>query len=132
MFRRRIYAQGFTILAMIAGSAYYEGDRAKRKQHDGLVEEKRKKDKHEAWLRELEVRDQEEQELRAMRDRLIKGRTAEKQQHSEMEKRAIESTQRKNAGQDRGGFGEIRSVLEASEQRPGRILASVQELWNGR
>jgi hypothetical protein len=133
MFRRRIYAQGFTILAMIAGSAYWEGDRVKRKQYDGLVDEKKTKEKHEAWLRELEIRDEEEQELRRMRNRLIKGKTAERQNYSEGERRALEDQQKKEAGQPKGGVGEVRSVLEKCERRgQGRVLAAVQELWQGR
>ena len=63
MFRRRIYAQGFTILAMVGGSVYWEGDRSKRRQYDALVDEKKKKEKHEAWIKELEVREEEEKEL---------------------------------------------------------------------
>ncbi|EME48847.1 hypothetical protein DOTSEDRAFT_67791 [Dothistroma septosporum NZE10] len=133
MFRRRIYAQGFTILAMLAGSAYWEGDRGKRKEYDVLVEEKKKKDKHEAWLRELEVRDQEEQELRAIRDRLMKGRVAEKQQYSESEKRTLENRQKKQAGQDKGGFGEVRSALEESERRRSvKVLETVADLLERR
>lgn len=105
----------------------------KRKEFDGLVEEKKTKEKHEAWLRELEIRDEEEQELRRMRDRLIKGKTAEKQQYSEHERRALEDQQKKDAGQPKGGFGEARSVLEECESRGrGKILAAVQELWHGR
>ncbi|EMC94477.1 hypothetical protein BAUCODRAFT_48025, partial [Baudoinia panamericana UAMH 10762] len=60
MFRRRIYAQGLTILAVVGGSAYWETDRKKRAEYDTLVEDKRKKEKHEAWLRELEAREEEE------------------------------------------------------------------------
>ncbi|SMQ49578.1 unnamed protein product [Zymoseptoria tritici ST99CH_1A5] len=133
MFRRRIYAQGFTLLAMIAGSAYWEGDRKKRKQYDGLVEEKKTKEKHEAWLRELEIRDEEEQELRKMRNRLMQSKTAERMNLTEAEKRSIENKQKQEAGQPKGGFGEVRSVLEDSESKgQGRIFAAAQELWRGR
>lgn len=118
---------------MIAGSAYWEGDRVKRKEFDGLIEEKKTKEKHEAWLKELEIRDEEEQELRKMRNRLIKGKTAEQQLYSEEERRVLEDQQKKEAGQPKGGFGEVRSVLEECEsRRQGRILAAVQELWQGR
>lgn len=111
MFRRRIYAQGFTILAMVAGSAYWESDRAKRKQYEGLVDEKRKKEKHEAWIRELEARDEEEQELRKVRDRII----------------SENQTRKKNA-QD-----EVKSVLEACEERrEGPVVEAVRRLWEGR
>ncbi|CAK4033924.1 Respiratory supercomplex factor 1, mitochondrial [Lecanosticta acicola] len=132
MFRRRIYAQGFTILAMVMGSAYWEGDRAKRKQFNELSEEKRKKEKHESWLRELEIREEEEQELRQMRDRLIKARTAEKQDFSEKEKRAVEAKEKKDMGQPKGGFGEVKSVLEDSEKKSGSILEAARSLWQGK
>ncbi|KAJ9627012.1 Respiratory supercomplex factor 1, mitochondrial [Taxawa tesnikishii (nom. ined.)] len=74
MFRRRIYAQGFTILAMVGGSAYWESDRAKRKQYEGLLDDKKRQEKRDAWIKELEARDAEEEELRRMRDRMIRGR----------------------------------------------------------
>lgn len=110
MFRRRIYAQGFTILAMVAGSAYWESDRAKRKQYEGLVDEKKKKEKHEAWLRELEARDQEETELRKLRDKIIS-----------------EGQQRKNKQ------NEVKSVLEqCEERRDGPVMDAVRRLWEGR
>jgi len=109
MFRRRIYAQGFTILAMVAGSAYWESDRAKRKQYEGLVDEKKKKEKHEAWLRELEARDEEEQELRKLRDKIIA------------------ESQKKNKQT------EIKSVLETSEERrEGPVLMAARRLWESR
>ncbi|GAM89425.1 hypothetical protein ANO11243_074630 [Dothideomycetidae sp. 11243] len=71
MFRRRIYAQFFTIVAMLAGSAYWESDRAKRKQYDELLDEKKRKEKHEQWIKELEVRDAEDQEIREERQRML-------------------------------------------------------------
>lgn len=109
MFRRRIYAQGFTILAMVAGSAYWESDRAKRKQYEGLVDEKKKKEKHEAWLRELEARDEEEQELRKIRDKII-GESKSKNKQEE-----------------------VKSVLEACEERrEGPVMAAARRLWESR
>lgn len=138
MFRRRIYAQGFTLLAMVGGSVYWEGDREKRQQFDKLVEEKKKKEKHEAWIKELEIRDEEEQELRRMRDRLIKGSAAEKQKFKEGEKRAVEKDIREDAGQgknggEKGGLGEVRSALEAGEGSGavGPVMRAVRELWEG-
>ena len=128
MFRRRIYAQGFTILAMVAGSAYWEGDRQKRGQFNELVEDKKKKEKHEAWLKELEARQEEEDELQRIREKMIAGRVAEKR--GEMERRKAEAEFKEEKGENRGGLGEIRSALEASETRP--ILAAVQSWWDSR
>lgn len=127
MFRRRIYAQGFTILAMLGGSAYWESDRAKRGQFDELTEEKRRKEKKDAWIRELEVREQEEEELRRMRDRMIQGRAAEKVG-------LAEGTARKAEADSKGGpQSKIQSVLEAGEGRmEGPIMMAVRNLWQAR
>ncbi|EDN98250.1 hypothetical protein SS1G_13108 [Sclerotinia sclerotiorum 1980 UF-70] len=68
MFRARIYAQGFTLLAMVAGSMYWDSDRKKRKEFEGVLAEQKAKEKNEAWIKELEARDEEEKEMRRMRD----------------------------------------------------------------
>lgn len=122
MFRRRIYAQGFTILAMVAGSVYWENDRAKRKQFDGLIQQKKEKEKHEAWLRELEIRDQEEQELRRMRDDLIKGRTAE-------DRRRRTEQGDNTAGQSATSNG---SSDSGDSKSGGSVLSAVSGLWPGK
>ena len=132
MFRRRIYAQGFTIMAMFAGSIYWEGDRQKRGQYNELLEDKKKKDKHELWLKELEAREEEEQHMRQMRDRMITARVAEKTKMSEGEKRGVEKKTKESLGQDKGGLGEVRSVLEASERRSGPVMEALWEVWERR
>jgi ribosomal protein S11 len=68
MFRARIYAQGFTLVAMVVGSMYWKTDRQKRKEFDAVMAERKAKEKNEAWIKELEARDQEERELRAARE----------------------------------------------------------------
>lgn len=133
MFRRRIYAQGFTILAMVLGSAYWQGDRKKRDEFNELLEDKKKKEKNLAWIKELEAREEEEQHLRRVRDKLIDNRVAEKQKMSEGEKRAVEAQTKEAAGQPKGGLGAVRSVLEASERRRGdSVLEAARQLWQGR
>ncbi|KAF4549677.1 Respiratory supercomplex factor 1 [Elsinoe fawcettii] len=106
MFRRRIYAQGFTIMAMLAGSVYWESDRSKRRQYDDLMEEKKRKEKHEQWIKELEVREEEEEEMRKLRRQMMKGAPP-------AEKLASENQSRN-----------IRSVLESTEQRSRLGIAS--------
>ncbi|MCJ1230716.1 Respiratory supercomplex factor 1, mitochondrial [Toensbergia leucococca] len=64
MFRARIYAQGFTLVAMVAGSMYYQTDRTKRKEFNDLVAARKAREKNEAWIRELEARDQEDRDWR--------------------------------------------------------------------
>ncbi|MCJ1357033.1 MAG: Respiratory supercomplex factor 1, mitochondrial [Icmadophila ericetorum] len=77
MFRFRIYAQGFTLLCMLAGSVYYASDREKRKVFQGGLAEKKAKERNEAWIRELEARDREEKEDREREEERRK-RMAEK------------------------------------------------------
>ena len=105
MFRRRIYAQGFTVLAMFVGSVYWSKDREKRKELEGIMSETKKKEKHEKWLRELEARDDEEREMRAQ---LL----ADKAAQAEATRVAEEA------------------VLQ-SAQKPG-VLQSVKELVSGK
>jgi hypothetical protein len=64
MFRARIYAQGFTLLALVAGSFFYKDERLKRKVFEQALEDKKSAEKREKWLRELEARDQEDREWR--------------------------------------------------------------------
>jgi hypothetical protein len=77
MFRRRIYAQGFTIAAMLVGSIYWKSDREKRKEWEKLHGEKVAKDKHERWLAELEAREEEDKAIRARRQRMMTKREAD-------------------------------------------------------
>ncbi|BDD58590.1 Respiratory supercomplex factor 1, mitochondrial [Monascus purpureus] len=64
MFRARIYAQGFTLLAVVAGGIYYKNERAQRHEFERMLATRRSQEKRDAWLHELEVRDQEDREWR--------------------------------------------------------------------
>lgn len=108
MFRRRIYAQGFTILAMVGGSAYWESDRSKRKEYDEAVDIKERKRKKDNWIRELEIRDEEEQEYQRRKQALLRDGRGQPQDHRPS----------------------IKSVLELTDARyQGPILAEAMALW---
>ncbi|EER28465.1 Hypoxia induced family protein [Coccidioides posadasii C735 delta SOWgp] len=64
MFRYRIYAQAFTLVAVVVGGIYYKSERAQRKELERAMEEKKSQAKRDAWLRELEIRDQEDRDWR--------------------------------------------------------------------
>ncbi|KAI4127121.1 MAG: hypothetical protein LQ338_003363 [Usnochroma carphineum] len=64
MFRMRLYGQAFTIVAMVAGSFYYNSDRILRKEYDALVQQRKAQEKRDAWIKELEARDKEETDWR--------------------------------------------------------------------
>lgn len=68
MFRARVAAQGFTVIAMVAGSMYYSKDREKTKELRKLKEERDAEEKRQRWIRELEARDEEDKLMRAAID----------------------------------------------------------------
>ncbi|KAF2009295.1 altered inheritance of mitochondria protein 31, mitochondrial [Aaosphaeria arxii CBS 175.79] len=68
-FRRRLYAQAFTIAMLVAGNLYWQKDRVKRKEYEKQVEQKKASEKRDRWLKELEMRDEEE---KAWKERMAK------------------------------------------------------------
>lgn len=59
-FRRRLYAQSFTIAVLVVGNLYWQKDRMKRKDYEKMKAEKEAREKRDRWLRELEARDEED------------------------------------------------------------------------
>ncbi|KAI1806339.1 mitochondrial hypoxia responsive domain-containing protein [Daldinia bambusicola] len=86
MFRARIGAQAFTVMAMVAGGAYYGADREKRKELIKLEAQKRAEERHQKWLHELEVRDEEDKQLKAAMKR--RQERVQQRRASEQEKAA--------------------------------------------
>ncbi|KAI1772572.1 hypoxia induced protein conserved region-domain-containing protein [Hypoxylon cercidicola] len=89
MFRARIGAQAFTVMAMVAGGAYYGADREKRKELIKLEAQQRAEERHHKWLKELEVRDEEEKQLKA----------AIKRRQDRVQQRRINEQERQAAGE---------------------------------
>ncbi|KAL6892637.1 hypoxia induced protein conserved region domain-containing protein [Trichoderma longibrachiatum] len=77
MFRARVAAQGFTVIAMVAGSMYYSKDREKTKELRKLKEERDAEEKRQRWIHELEVRDEEERQMRAAIQQRQSGRSTD-------------------------------------------------------
>lgn len=71
MFRARVLAQGFTVVAMVAGGLYFGAERHKERELWKLEEAQTAEEKRQRWIRELEARDEED---KAMRERLDKRR----------------------------------------------------------
>jgi hypothetical protein len=137
MFRARIYAQGFTLVAMIAGSMYWQTDRQKRKEFDKVVEERKAREKNEAWIRELEARDEEEKDIKRYREARRRGVSVDvvrredevkeariKKEREEKKVNVLEKIAEKGAG----------SVEEVEKKATSKgVLESVQEMvWGGK
>lgn len=69
MFRARVLAQGFTIVAIVAGGLYFGAERNQEREMWKAQQEEKADEKRRRWIRELEVRDEEEQALRARLDK---------------------------------------------------------------
>ncbi|KAK3689910.1 hypoxia induced protein conserved region-domain-containing protein [Podospora appendiculata] len=69
MFRARVAAQAFTVIAMVAGGAYYQADRDKTKEAWKLQAKTEAEEKQAKWIHELEVRDAEDKAIKERLDR---------------------------------------------------------------
>ena len=98
MFRNRLYAQGFTLLAMLAGSMYYEKDRTRRKEFEKVIAERKAKEKNEAWIRELEIRDREDKEWRVRMGKVTAAQAAAAEK---------EDVTEKEVGQEKSGGASV-------------------------
>ncbi|GMF72371.1 unnamed protein product [Aspergillus oryzae] len=112
MFRARIYAQFFTLIAVVVGGMYFKTERQQRKEFERMVEERKSQEKRDAWLRELEIRDKEDKDWR--------------QRHAAMEAAAAE------AGKKTAPHDAARSAIERSEEKSIGVLDAVKELLSRR
>ncbi|KAI9052006.1 hypothetical protein LZ554_004260 [Drepanopeziza brunnea f. sp. 'monogermtubi'] len=140
MFRARIYAQAFTLLAMLGGSMYWQTDRQKRKEFDDVLAEQKAREKNAAWIRELESRDAEEKELKAERrrrmERLEKKRNEELARAGKGKEGAADKSEKGVVGQgQKSGADEVveqgkeaSSVVGEEEKKKKGVLESVSGL----
>ena len=75
MFRARVLAQGFTILAIVGGGIYLADDRKKERQQWALERQQKQQAETQKWIRELEARDAEE---KALQERIARRRELRK------------------------------------------------------
>jgi len=103
MFRRRIYAQFFTIAAIVAGSAYWSKDREKRKELERVENERKAAERKEKWLAELDARDAEDREMRErVKDRRRDRLGGERERHMEVVR--IDTVEEKPKAEEGGGI----------------------------
>jgi len=124
MFRARVMAQGFTVIAMVAGSMYYSKDREKSAELRKLQEAKDAEEKRNKWIRELEIRDAEEQ---AMKSRLQeKAAAAAGKLEGKVEEAAKEATE--GTGGILGRMGLWSQGEKAAEEAKAREAETAQQV----
>lgn len=116
MFRARIYAQGFTLIALVAGSIFYKDERLRRKSFEGAIEEKKAAEKREKWLRELEIRDEEEKAWR-------------RQVESSYQTVKDAGTEVKKAVEDTFSSKSIRDQVTRDGWGPGTWVTRTRDAW---
>lgn len=126
MFRARIYAQGFTLLAIVAGSIFYQDERLKRRSFEKALEAKRAAEKRDKWLAELEARDAED---RAWRENIEResGEAAERTDRAERAARAASAT--KKAVEDKFTTKSVREEIDKQGYGPGTWLLRTADAW---
>jgi hypothetical protein len=124
MFRARIYAQGFTLVALVAGSIFYKDDRLKRKRFESAVEDKKAAEKRDKWLRELEARDKDDREWRERFEGVAqRAKDAEEMAKGEV-RRGVEMVEEKVGTAEEG-------VKEAVEERFRNKSVLEEVMWSG-
>lgn len=111
MFRARVAAQGFTVLAMVAGGMYYAEDRKKQKEVWKLKQQQEAEEKRQKWIKELEARDEED---KAFREFMEKKR-----------KRAAERTTIETGSE--GVAAQARAALRVAKAAKGDLTADTTE-----
>lgn len=104
-FRYRLYAQGFTFVAMLGGTLYYKSDRLKKKEYTKMKDKQKEQEKREAWIRELEIRDKEDQEWR---EKL--GRVKDLQREEEERLAVLEMQQKRDIGNNERKVANARAL----------------------
>ncbi|KIX00433.1 uncharacterized protein Z518_10572 [Rhinocladiella mackenziei CBS 650.93] len=121
MFRARIYAQGFTLVALVAGSVFYKDERLRRKAFEEKLEEKKTAEKREKWLKELEARDEED---RLWREKVEKETKAAMDQARDVKEKAEKMA--------RGGKESVSQAVQqaVSEGEGKNNQSSSWQFWN--
>ncbi|KAL4998788.1 hypoxia induced protein conserved region-domain-containing protein [Aspergillus recurvatus] len=114
MFRARIYAQGLTLLAVVAGGLYYRTERTQRREFEQALEIRKGQEKRDAWLRELEIRDKEDMEWR--------------ERHAAIEAAAKQAGKKSALAEQDAA----RSALESCEKKSYGVLDAVKDLVSQR
>lgn len=130
MFRARIYAQAFTIVAIVVGGMYYRTEREQRREFEKMLEARKSQEKRDAWLRELEVRDKEDQGWRE-RHAAMEAAAKEAGKSRLSSEPAIARPAPTSTEQD-GGSAASAAVEASDEKKVGGVLDAVKSLVSGK
>jgi hypothetical protein len=119
---------------------YWQTDRQKRKEFEGVVSERKAKEKNEAWIRELEARDEEEREIRAMREARRNGvkyvkedkKEAPREKILDVKKEVVKMVADVKEGKAKATEVKLEKVAEEGENKAKGILDHVRDMISGK
>ena len=123
MFRARILAQGFTLVAVVAGGMYLGRERRQERDVWKVDQARKDEEKRQKWIRELEARDDEDRAVQAVMERRKKAAA---------DRQAAAATTA--AGAD-GGTGEAARPGNATEkgvQGSSSVMAALGTMLGGK
>jgi uncharacterized ParB-like nuclease family protein len=135
MFRARVAAQAFTVIAMVAGGWYFADERHRQRELWKLEKEREAEEKRQKWIRELELRDEEDKAVREM----LKRKRARRDDAGKVESMVAAAKGKKVGGEkgDEGGAasaGDRQSldpVVEEEKSGNTSVFGAVQRLLGG-
>jgi Hypoxia induced protein conserved region len=120
MFRRRIYAQAFTLVMIVAGSYYMADEKAKRKKMEDLERQERAAVRKEQWLGELDQRDED--------DRIAR-ETVQKLMQRRKEREATETSKKKASMEPLPAAGDTpESSTKSEDERRAGMLGKAKNI----
>lgn len=137
MFRARIYAQAFTLVAMVGGGLYYADERKRRRELEQQLNEKKSQEKRDAWLRELEIRDQEDREWRERHAAIGKAAKAAETKDLTAGQKKTDGNKKSESGEEKkrrvedGAAGSAAEEDSSERKEKGAILDAVKALLRG-
>ncbi len=127
MFRARVAAQAFTVVAMVAGGMYFAEDRKKHQELNKLKAAQEAEEKRLKWIKELEARDEE--------DRVVRERLDKLRRRAEDRKGGV-AAQAQEQAEKTGAFGKNDELADekvggGSKQEGGGTLGSLGGWFGG-
>lgn len=115
MFRARIYAQFFTLIAVVAGGMYYRTERQQRKEFERALDARKSAEKRDAWLKELEIRDKEDKGWRERHAAVAEAETSP----ADKNRAVVEDADRTGieSGNGLGIVDAVRELVDSSRRR---------------
>jgi hypothetical protein len=126
MFRRRIQAQAFTVVMIVAGGFYMADEKAKRKRLEDMDRQKRAEDRKGKWLEELDQRDEDDRIARERVEKLLEKKKS--REEDEKKKKAAVQASGEFLGSDGASFSADTAAEKTEAERADDMLGKAKSI----